>query len=200
MHKQKKRLAYICVMMVSAVLSFQTAFAHSGRTDAQGGHWNRKEGTYHYHNSGYTPAKQSTPAPAPAPVPEPTPVPTAAPVLIKVYVNDEQVIFEQSPELVNDRLLVPIRPIVEKLGCNVFWDADTQTSYINDPDTELVYANNESDDIKVYVNNERIIFPDQQPANLHDYIYVPARYVVEKLGCTADWDGGRHSLFINQKH
>jgi len=26
--------------------------AHSGRTDANGGHWDRKAGTYHYHNNG----------------------------------------------------------------------------------------------------------------------------------------------------
>lgn len=28
------------------------AFAHSGRTDANGGHWNRSPGEYHYHNLG----------------------------------------------------------------------------------------------------------------------------------------------------
>ena len=29
-------------------------FAHSGRTDSNGGHNNRKTGGYHYHNSGYS--------------------------------------------------------------------------------------------------------------------------------------------------
>ena len=29
-----------------------TSHSHSGRTDANGGHYNRKTGTYHYHNSG----------------------------------------------------------------------------------------------------------------------------------------------------
>jgi hypothetical protein len=27
-------------------------FSHPGRTDANGGHYNRKTGEYHYHNSG----------------------------------------------------------------------------------------------------------------------------------------------------
>ncbi|MFL3659218.1 MAG: YHYH domain-containing protein [Opitutales bacterium] len=28
----------------------QVVFSHSGRTDSKGGHWDRKAGTYHYHN------------------------------------------------------------------------------------------------------------------------------------------------------
>lgn len=35
-------------------------FAHSGRTDANGGHYNRKTGEYHYHNSGYTKSYSNT--------------------------------------------------------------------------------------------------------------------------------------------
>lgn len=30
-----------------------TIYSHSGRTDANGGHWDRSTGTYHYHNNGY---------------------------------------------------------------------------------------------------------------------------------------------------
>ena len=33
----------------------QVASSHSGRTDSKGGHWDRKAGTYHYHNQGTTP-------------------------------------------------------------------------------------------------------------------------------------------------
>jgi len=29
----------------------QNSDAHSGRTDKNGGHWDRKKGTYHYHNN-----------------------------------------------------------------------------------------------------------------------------------------------------
>ena len=47
-----------------------TSYAHSGRTDASGGHHNRKTGGYHYHNSGYkrptpktyTPSQNTTPS------------------------------------------------------------------------------------------------------------------------------------------
>ena len=33
----------------------QGVFSHSGRTDSEGGHWDRKAGTYHYHNQTTTP-------------------------------------------------------------------------------------------------------------------------------------------------
>ena len=48
----KKIIATIITVVFAIILSI-TAFAHSGRTDANGGHWDRKTGTYHYHNSGY---------------------------------------------------------------------------------------------------------------------------------------------------
>ncbi|HBD95740.1 MAG: hypothetical protein A2015_12865 [Spirochaetes bacterium GWF1_31_7] len=43
-----------------AIISFYISFililsySHSGKTDANGGHWNRKTGTYHTHNGGST--------------------------------------------------------------------------------------------------------------------------------------------------
>ena len=42
----------ICCVSVMLVFLLTGVVAHSGRTDANGGHWNRKTGTYHYHNGG----------------------------------------------------------------------------------------------------------------------------------------------------
>lgn len=43
-----KILVILSILLFSAVV----AYTHSGRTDSRGGHYNRKTGTYHYHNSG----------------------------------------------------------------------------------------------------------------------------------------------------
>jgi hypothetical protein len=50
----------ICLVFVAFVvfLSLVTAFAHGGRTDGSGGHYDRSSGEYHYHH-GY-PAHQHT--------------------------------------------------------------------------------------------------------------------------------------------
>lgn len=39
----------ILLVLILVVFVCSVAFAHSGRTDKNGGHWNRKTGTYHYH-------------------------------------------------------------------------------------------------------------------------------------------------------
>ena len=42
-------------------------YAHSGRTDVNGGHWDRSTGTYHYHTGEYAGRSHSpTPTPVPA--------------------------------------------------------------------------------------------------------------------------------------
>lgn len=46
----------ICIILLSLVI---TVFAHSGRTDSNGGHWNRATGEYHYHTGEYA-GREST--------------------------------------------------------------------------------------------------------------------------------------------
>ena len=45
----KKRVIALVAALLFAVLSV-TCFAHSGRTDANGGHWDNSAGEYHYHH------------------------------------------------------------------------------------------------------------------------------------------------------
>lgn len=53
-----RRVFIILTLVILCFLFSVTAFAHSGRTDADGGHYNRSTGEYHYHH-GY-PAHQHT--------------------------------------------------------------------------------------------------------------------------------------------
>lgn len=45
-----KKIISIFLILISIV---SVSFAHSGRTDKYGGHYDRSTGTYHYHNGGY---------------------------------------------------------------------------------------------------------------------------------------------------
>ncbi len=68
------------VMGISGIL----VMAHPGRTDAKGGHYNRKTGEYHYHNGGHASSGGSTSADnISKPVVTPTPQ--------KVYANKVEV-------------------------------------------------------------------------------------------------------------
>ena len=37
------------ILLISTVFVYDFAYTHSGRTDANGGHTDRKTGKYHYH-------------------------------------------------------------------------------------------------------------------------------------------------------
>lgn len=46
----KKIFISLLIILNISIISF----AHSGRTDANGGHYDRSTGEYHYHNNGYS--------------------------------------------------------------------------------------------------------------------------------------------------
>jgi N-acetylmuramoyl-L-alanine amidase len=48
--------------------------------------------------------------------------------IYKLYVNNELVNSDMPPIIINDRSLVPVRAIFEKLGAEVAWDAKKQKS------------------------------------------------------------------------
>ncbi len=56
MKKRRIMAALVAFLCIFPVL----CFAHSGRTDANGGHYNRKTGEYHYHNGGSSKSTKTT--------------------------------------------------------------------------------------------------------------------------------------------
>ena len=83
------------VFTVFAILLFSAVWAwtHSGRTDKYGGHYNRKTGTYHYHNSG-TVQRSTTPS-------KPT-VSTATPKTVTVDIVEFQNLKNQILKLTTE--------------------------------------------------------------------------------------------------
>jgi len=67
----------LLILLFSAVI----AYTHSGRTDANGGHYDRKNGGYHYHNKGRVPKRTITPSRPTTPSPIFTPSRTTTPNL-----------------------------------------------------------------------------------------------------------------------
>lgn len=53
---------------------------------------------------------------------------------IKIFVNDKEIQSDVLPQIINDRVMVPIRFIAEELGADVQWDEHTNSVYIkNEP-------------------------------------------------------------------
>ena len=58
------------ILLISAIFACDFGYTHSGRTDANGGHYNRKTGEYHYHGGRRSRPQVNVSPPAPAPLPE----------------------------------------------------------------------------------------------------------------------------------
>lgn len=58
--KKKKYPLLIGVLITFCLMSVLNVFAHPGRTDASGGHWNHSTGEYHYHTGEYAGRNQSS--------------------------------------------------------------------------------------------------------------------------------------------
>lgn len=53
---------------------------------------------------------------------------------VKIFVNDKEIQPDVLPQIINDRVMVPIRFIAEELGADVQWDEHTNSVYIkNEP-------------------------------------------------------------------
>lgn len=138
--------------------------------------------------------------PSPVPMPETTPQVTLAPVTdtekITVTVDGEVLEFADQPaQIINDRTLVPMRAIFERLGATVQWlneyrmvVADTATTNITMKIDEATY----------YVDGDAKTL-DVPAQIVNDRTMIPARAVAEALGCKVEWDWETKTVVITTK-
>jgi N-acetylmuramoyl-L-alanine amidase len=108
---------------------------------------------------------------------------------VKLCVFGEDIATDVPAMLYKNRTLVPIRFVVEKLGAEIKWDQKTYCATITTKDKTIRL---EIDNAVAYVNNKKIVLPDNVPAKLLGYrgnyrTMVPFRFVSEQLGMKVDW-------------
>jgi len=116
---------------------------------------------------------------------------------ITVLIDGEKVEFDAQPVIKNDRVMVPMRKIFEKLGVEVLWD----------PVFERVIVNyNESDQVIMYINYEEVfknglqMKVDAAPFISENRTYVPLRFVSEILGMSVEWSDSAYTVYIVPQH
>ena len=72
MYKKVNFCVLVIFLLISLVFVYDFGHTHSGRTDSRGGHYNRKTGGYHYHNSGKVRQQSTTRRQSVAPRQTPT--------------------------------------------------------------------------------------------------------------------------------
>ena len=123
-----------------------------------------------------------TEVPAPAPVEE----------KIKVIVNDEPVVFDVDPTIINDRTMVPLRAIFEALGADVDWDDATKT----------ITAVKDGTTIKMQIGNDKMTKDgvestlDSAPVIIDSRTLVPVRAIAESFGSDVSWEAETKTVIV----
>lgn len=125
---------------------------------------------------------------------DPTSVVNNDPYKILVYVNGNEVIFDQDPIIKNSRTLVPFRKIFEELGAEVEWYNDTQQvrAMLGDKEVSLIIGDN-----IMLVNRSETIKLDTPPEIIRSRTMVPLRAISESLGMEVKWYNDNRVITIN---
>ncbi|MCR8656912.1 copper amine oxidase N-terminal domain-containing protein [Paenibacillus endoradicis] len=111
---------------------------------------------------------------------------------ITVSIDGRFVSFDVPPQMINGRVMVPLRPIFEGLGAKVEWNDKTQTVTGNKGSISVVLILNEK---KATVNGKTIAL-DAPSAQIKGRTFVPARFVAESLGADVKWNDTKQQVII----
>lgn len=114
---------------------------------------------------------------------------------IKVFLDGEQIQFDVQPIIEDDRTLVPLRAIAEKLGLEVKW------AYPEDITTRVTVVKGNINVIftigsNALIVNDNITFLDTPPIIVGNRTLVPLRAVSEAFDCDVLWDGDTKTVTI----
>lgn len=112
---------------------------------------------------------------------------------IKVYVNGQRLTFEEQPYLEDNRVLIPIRAIVEVLGAQVTWDEKAQTVGIN---REGIAVTLKVDDKKATVGSKTVTL--EAAARIRGgRTFVPLRFLSEAFKAQVNWDSASRTVRVD---
>lgn len=111
------------------------------------------------------------------------PVTALAEPEIKVKIDNNTLIFDVQPIIMEGRTLVPLRLIFEGLGAKVEWDSKTQTITGTSEDTTVVLQVDNTQAEK----NGQIIDLDVPATIIENRTLVPVRFIAEALGAEVNW-------------
>lgn len=114
--------------------------------------------------------------------------------LINVYLNGEEVDFDQAPITDNKRFrtLVPLRSVLEDMGAKIEWYNDMEYAGLNIGDYRILIKPN-SEFMRV---NDETVFLSSPAVEYNERILLPIRDVVQAVGGKVVWNENSTSVFI----
>lgn len=119
-------------------------------------------------------------------------VPVSGQGTVRVFVDGEQVLFDQPPIVQGSRVLVPLRGVFEKMGATVEWHPSTRTVLAAKGST-LVELRIGSRIAKV---NDRPVTLDVPAMIVRGRTLVPLRFVSESMGALVQYQSENRTVLI----
>jgi len=119
-------------------------------------------------------------------------VPASGQATVRVFVNGQQVAFDQPPVVVGSRVLVPLRGIFEKMGASVVWV----------PESRTVRAQSGTTSVELQIGsttarvNGAAVTLDVPAQIVGGRTLVPLRFISESLGASVNYDAGSRTVTI----
>jgi N-acetylmuramoyl-L-alanine amidase len=116
--------------------------------------------------------------------------------MIEVVINDEQVAFDDPVFLVDGRLYVPVRHLVESLQGIIDWDPIDQKVYIRSAHGDgLIFTIGETE---MLFNHNKYLM-DAAPFIQENRTYIPLRHAAEFLHADVNWDPETYTASISSE-
>lgn len=112
---------------------------------------------------------------------------------IKVLIDDEEVYFDQDPIIYSNRVLVPIRAVMESIGANVEWDNNNITLTKDNTNIEITIGETE-----VLLNGE-ILNLDVPAQIISGRTLVPVRFISQCLNYNVEWNQDTQTVNVIKK-
>ena len=113
---------------------------------------------------------------------------------ITVELDGVALVMDTTPQVRDQRVMVPIRAIAEALGADVGWNEKTWEVTLTRAGHTVALT---PDRTAAFVDGERVEM-DVAPYADRNRTYVPARYVSEFFGQTVTWDGEGRRVVISE--
>jgi len=121
---------------------------------------------------------------------------------INICVNGELLHFpegEQTPEIIEERVYVPLRVISENLEAQVNWIQESRQVVINRKNKDFIPSTRgESGEIEIIIDGKTLAIPEGYGKALirRGRTMIPLRVVGEAMDCEVDWESGAKTVVI----
>ncbi|MGE5391617.1 MAG: family 10 glycosylhydrolase [Deltaproteobacteria bacterium] len=132
--------------------------------------------------------------------------PAAAAGNITVIVDGMQKNYDPAPQMINNRVLVPMRAIFEELGAEVRWDGSTRSAmafkdgkYVSVKIGSRIGTTAAASKVngEYQLSNIQKVQLDVAPVIYRNSTMLPLRFVSESLGSRVDWSGASRQVLIS---